>query len=66
MGCPFDGKCRDDCETCTSERIQEKFAALIDQAMNRVDELEPCQCFACKERLRLLRKPYSDLLRTGD
>jgi hypothetical protein len=58
MGCPFDGKCRDDCETCTDERIKDKYAALIDEAMNLLDELYT------GERLRFLRARVK-LLRSG-
>lgn len=35
MGCPFDGKCRDDCNKCTEEKRADKLAKLIDEARDR-------------------------------
>jgi hypothetical protein len=38
MGCPLRDICRDDCDKCTEEKMQDKYADLIEQAMLREEE----------------------------
>ena len=35
LGCPFDGKCREDCDQCNEDIRADKLAKLIDEARER-------------------------------